>query len=311
MQIRRRWLTLAPLLVAVAAMTPPVQHAQTAPQTDVACNEPALPDVFFSRAETVLRVSVDDGDRRPVVCMTRENFQVWEDGRLQDICFFSNDDLPLTIGLVADARQSDLAALGLTFARARRVDDEFFAIAFDDTAHDLMSADLPFTHDAAVLHDALLHLPIGKGSGLYDAVVHGLDYAARGRLDQRALIVISDGRDTTSRTTFAQLFDRVALSPTVIYTIATASHERAGPVPDALEQLASLSGGAAFSVNASGDIASILEWIARDLRTSYTIGYVPPDPEDGVKFRKLDVALVGRDRAARVRYREGYVGGPR
>ena len=88
-------------VVGIGSITPAsVRRAQPVPQSDVACNEPALPDSFFSRGEVLLRVSVTDDDHNPMACLTREDFTITEDGRPQTITSFLDLDVPLTVGLV-------------------------------------------------------------------------------------------------------------------------------------------------------------------------------------------------------------------
>ena len=305
-------------VVGIGSITPaPVRRAHPALQSDVACNEPALPDSFFSRGEVLLRVSVTDDDRNPIACLTREDFTIMEDGRPQTITSFLDLDVPLTVGLVVDASEGmagsrdDIDAAALAFARANRPDDEFFTIAFNDTVNDLMSADAPFTHQPAVLRDALRKRHVSGRRALYDAVAHGLDHAARGRLDYRALIVISSGHDTASRLTLAQLVDRLAGSPTVVYAIGIVAPDGADAERDVLKRLASITGGDAFFARTASDLMPTLERIARDIRTSYTIGYVPPDQVDSDRFREVKVTLTRPNRAARLQYRTGYTGGLR
>jgi Ca-activated chloride channel family protein len=225
--------------------------------------------------------------------------------------------MPLTVGLIVDASAAmarssdDLVAAALAFARANRPEDEFFAIAFNDNVNDLMSADSPFTHRPEVLRNALRQRHIGGRRALYDAVAHGLDHAARGRLDDRALVVISSGPDTTSRVTLAQLLGRLAGSPTVVYAIGIVAPDGAVADRNVLKRLTSVTGGDAYFVRTSSELTRNLELIARDIRTSYTIGYVPPDPEDTEKFREVKVTLAQATGPARLRHRTGYIGGLR
>jgi Ca-activated chloride channel family protein len=318
MTVWTRSLCLLAAVVGIGSIMPAsARRAQPVPQADVACNEPALPDSFLSRAEVSLRVSVTDDDLGPIACLTGEDFTVTEDGGLQTITSFLDLDVPLTVGLVVDASAAmagsgdDIVGAALAFARANRPEDEFFAIAFNDTVNDLMSADSPFTHQPAVLRNALRKRDVGGRRALYDAVAHGLDHAARGRLDYRALVVISSGHDTASRVTLAQLLDRLAGSPTVVYAIGIVAPDEAGGERDVLKRLTSLTGGDAYFVRTSSELTRNLERIARDIRTSYTIGYVPPDPEDTEKFREVKVTLARANSAARLRYRPGYIGGLR
>jgi hypothetical protein len=85
-------------MTVMITLRPTAQSVAPVPQTDVSCNEPALPDTFLSRAEIVmLRVSVTDADRRPIAGLTRGDFTVREDGQPQAVRFFSDDDVPVTV----------------------------------------------------------------------------------------------------------------------------------------------------------------------------------------------------------------------
>src|SRR5690348_2193716 len=95
---------VAALLACAIGLSLRAAGSQAALQNDAACNEPALPDTFFGQNElVVLRVSVTDDDLKPIACLTRENFQLREDGKLQKIRSFSDDDVPATVGVVVDA----------------------------------------------------------------------------------------------------------------------------------------------------------------------------------------------------------------
>jgi Ca-activated chloride channel family protein len=304
---------LASFVVMTQTMTlRPTAQAPPAVETDVACNEPALPDTFLSSTDIImLRVSVTGADHRQLAGLSRDDFMVWDDGRPQTIRFFSDNEVPVTVGLIVDASaglasaQTELAAAGLALAHESRGEDEFFAIEFTDTVRDLMSPDSPFTHQPGILNDAPLQTR-ARGRTLYDAVAHGLDHAARGRLDQRALIVISGGRDTASALTFAELLERVAASPTVVYAIGMFAADDSPADQEPLTRLASLSGGDAFFPKEAAELQSIVERIARDMRTSYTIGYAPASVNDTIGFHQVEVRLSDAYRGARLRHRDGY-----
>lgn len=275
---------------------------------------PAQAPTFFSHTDVVLlRVSVTDRQHRPLTGLMRSDFIVREAGQLQTIGFFSDEDLPVTVGLIVDtsgsmaAKHKDVVTAGLAFATASRADDEFFAVEFNDAVRDMMSPGVLFTNQPAALRRALLEARVGGRTALYDAVAHGLEYLKRGEQDQKALVVVSDGRDNASRLTFPNLADRVAASPAVIYTIGVFEAGNPDANPGVLKRLADLSGGVAFFPKDSIEIRSILERIASDIRTSYTIGYMPANAAGSFRFRDVEVLLTKGHTDATVRHRHGYV----
>jgi VWFA-related protein len=260
----------------------------------------------------VLRVSVTDRKQDLVAGLTKDDFTLYEDGRRQVISVFSSDDMPVTIGLVIDGsssmapRREHVIAAGLAFARSSRADDEFFMIDFNEHVHDGLPEEVPFTSDTDVLRSALSRMRTRGKTALYDAVAHGLDYLDRGHRDQKALIVVSDGRDNESVMTFSQLTQKAAASRAVIYAIGLAEEGSADANPGILKRLAAITGGEAFFPNETAALVTTLERIARDIRTSYTLGYVPTDASDDGRFRRVRVLVRGTPGGTHVRHRDGY-----
>ncbi len=288
-----------------------------APAASIArtAQEPARPTFRADSDLVVLRINVTNRSGGPVSTLRQDDFIVYEDGRPQPISFFSNEDVPVTVGLVIDNSSSmgtkryQVITAALAFANASHADDELFVVHFNEHIRDGLPSDQPFTNDPHVLRSALLHVGAAGRTALYDAVGYALAYLERGRHDVKILLVLSDGRDNASATTFDELAAKAAASDAVIYTVGLFEQSDPDANPGVLKRLARLSGGDAFVPGDVDDVIPLLQRIAHEIRTAYTIGYVPINPKrDGV-FRKLRVSVRESGRDLRVRHREGYIPG--
>lgn len=296
-------LTLAglTLLLAVALGAPDVLRAQD----------------FSSAVDAVtLNVRVTHSGNY-VGDLAQSAFTVLEDGRPQEIAFFASQNTPATVGLIVDSSISmhalrDTLVEGATaFAAAATPGDEFFAIAFNEERWPALPPRQPFTTDANVLRDALNTAIRPRGrTGLYDAIGAGLRYAARGTLSRRVLVVISDGGDNASTATLSQIVAETRASNVVLYGVALVDPLDNGARPDVLKQLARQTGGDAFTPRNADEIRRALERIARDIRHTYTLAYVPSGSADGV-FHEIRVLVTPPDRQrVSVSTREGYLRWP-
>ena len=227
---------------------------------------------------------------------------------------FGREDEPVTVGLVIDGSVSmrevrDLVIAGGTaFARAGNPRDQFFALAFNETVRSALPADLRFTSDPEVLRQALQSAITARGrTALFDAIGEGLDYAARGAHLRKALVVVSDGADNASRTTFDQALVRLQSSNVVVYSVALVDELNHDASPARLRRMAEGSGGDAFRPTSAKQTAAAFDQIARELRRSYTLAYTPTSALDG-RFHGLAVKVVGPGRSGlSVRVRSGYM----
>jgi len=282
---------------------------------DPAQGPPADQDVRF-RAGTdtvVLHVSVRDRRGRDVDNLPQSAFTILEDGSPQPITTFTNDDVPVTVGLVVDASVSMLpirdqvVGAATAFAKASHPQDDMFALAFNERVRASLPEEAPFTADPEVLRLALASSIAARGrTALFDAVNVGLDYVSRGRYERRMLVVISDGGDNASRTPLDRVMARIQASNAVIFTIAL--KDPYGPAGDAkvMRALAEASGGQAFSPRNMDEVSDALGVIAHELRHSYTVGYSAPRPEQrGYRRVRVDVAAQNGQKLV-VRTRAGY-----
>jgi Ca-activated chloride channel family protein len=270
---------------------------------------------FSSRSElVVLRVSVVDKRAGFVSGLPREAFVVREDGRPQPIHFFENEDTPVTVGLVIDnsgsmqRRRAGVIAAGMAFADSSHPDDELFTLNFNERVWPGLPAGQPFTTDHNELRRALDRSTTRGQTALFDAVAMGLRHLDEGNRTRKVLVVVSDGADNASRTSFADVLDAALRKDVVIYTIGMYDPNDRDAKPRLLRELAEATGGEAFFPRADQDVTPLLQRIARDIRSSYTVGYVPPPGAESQR-RSVQVECRSHDgRKLAVRARSSYIG---
>jgi Ca-activated chloride channel homolog len=261
----------------------------------------------------VLHATVLDRKRRPVAGLGQANFQIYEDGVLQEIESFSHEDIPVTVGLVIDnsgsmrPKRTEVSAAALAFAHSSNPKDQLFLVNFNEHVSFGLPANRPFTDDIAQLEIALSTLTANGKTALYDAVAAALAHLKQSKLDKQVLIVISDGADNASRYDAAQVLTTAKQSEAIIYTIGIYEQDDPDRNPGALKQLAKATGGEAFLPTSVKDVTAICERIARDIRSQYTITYTPTNIKYDGKYRSIQVKAEapGRIRLF-VRTRAGY-----
>ena len=274
---------------------------------------------FSSQAAlVVLHVTVKDRRGSYVTDLAESAFTIFDEERSQPITAFTAADSPVTVGLIVDSsgsmragRDRVVAAAG-AFAAASRRQDDLFAVTFNENVRNVLSESTPFTSDPALLEAALRNGIRAYGrTALYDAIAHGLDYVSRGRHPRRVLIVVADGGDNASETTFDSVLRQAQASNAAIYAVGVIDPLDRTADRGRLADLARATGGEAFFPRRVDDLAEVLHRIAEEIRHTYTLGFVPPDARHGDVFRRLrvEVRAPGR-RGLTVRTREGYRSGP-
>ena len=285
--------------------------------------------MFSAESElVVLHVAVQDRKGGYVGGLGQEAFRVSENRQPQTISFFHNQDAPVTVGLLIDGSGSMgpnremVIAASLAFSKAMNPQDEFFVLGFNEEIHTPLPPDKPFTQHEPTLRIALIQAIQARGqTAIYDAVNAGLTYVSQGGFERQVLVVVSDGGDNASAVTRAQILARAQAANAVIYAIALVDPMDQDADPGFLSQLSETTGGVAFRPKNAGDVEEILQQVARDIRNTYTIGYVPSGttplkPAKAASAEKLrriavDVRLPSGQKLA-VRTRRGYLaGGPK
>lgn len=261
----------------------------------------------------VLHASVQNKERIPVAGLGKKDFQVYEDGVLQQIESFSHGDIPVSVGLVIDnsgsmrPKRSEVIAAALAFAHASNAKDQMFVVNFNERVFFGLPAGLAFTNSVMQLEVALSTLAAEGMTALYDATFSGLEHLKKGDRDKKVLIVISDGGDNASRHNLAQILTLAKQSEAIIYTIGIFDVDDIDRNPKALKQMAKATGGEAFLPNSVKEVVPICERIAHDIRNQYTITYTPTNTTYDGKNRVIEIkARTPEGERLIVRTRTGY-----
>jgi Ca-activated chloride channel homolog len=274
----------------------------------------AGPSTISTKTEfVVLPVSVTDATGSFISGLSLQNFRVYEDGRLQNVTAFQQQDTPVTVGLIVDhsrsmgPRLSEVAVAVSAFAQSSNPRDEMFVVDFnDDVSVELMDGKA-FSHDPAELAKAVHAVRARGRTALYDAIAEGLVHLQLGRDDRKALIVVSDGGDNASQQKLSQVLALAHQSQAAIYSIGLLGDDE-DVDPAALRHLAKATGGIAYFPNVADTVTTVSAQIARDLREQYTLGFVPEQANTGRAFRKIEVKVDAPGHGkVRVRTRSGYV----
>jgi VWFA-related protein len=276
------------LVLAVAAQTLPVR--------DRAAVTSEQPFRLTATAELVLLdVSVKDGAGKHVPALGKADFQVYENGKLQTITQFGSDDVPVTVGLVIDtsgsmrSKYGDVVMGALTLIHASNPRDEVFVVNFGDRVSYGLPDGVPFTDDVSQLRAALmLGAPAGR-TALYDAILSSLHHLEQGKRDKKTLVLISDGGDNSSSHAPEEVMRSVRESRATIYAIGVYDADDQDRDPALLRRLVQVSGGEAFFPERLEQVTAICRQIASDIRTRYTVGYVPVRSGEPSSLRKIKV----------------------
>jgi len=277
---------------------------------------PRSATTFVSRSElVVLHVSVVDGDAGFVGGLPREAFVVHENGRPQPVALFEHNDTPVTIGLVIDNSQSmatrreTVIEAGMAFAAASNPADELFTVNFNEQVWTGLPDGQPFTSNYGELRTALLRAGARGKTALFDALDRAMRHLDGGTLPRKALLVVSDGGDNASTATFEQVLDSALRRDVVIYAIGLTDRYGRDARPEVLRKLAKVTGGEAFFPSQTSEIPHLMERVARDIRSTYTLGFVPAPSDGSARPRTIRVEVHAPDRRRfSVRSRSLYLG---
>jgi Ca-activated chloride channel family protein len=278
----------------------------------VPAQQPVRADRPFTSGVEIISITatVTDAEGHLVVGLPREAFEVFEDGERQVITQFTNERVPVGLGLLLDASDS---MYGTRIKDARTaVDrflfelldpaDEFFIFAFNHRPWPLTS--WTRAHDE-VQHALAATKPSG-GTAIYDAVLESLPLMTKRTRQRAAILVISDGADTASNASLRDVRTALLRSDAFVYAIAIDSPDRQAINTrvnvDTLREITVETGGRTEVVRSSADLADATARIAEELNSQYVLGYSSSHPADG-RFHSIRVRAAGY----RVGARHGYV----
>jgi Ca-activated chloride channel family protein len=230
---------------------------------------------------------------------------------------FQAGDIPVTLGLVVDNsgsmrnKRPEVVTAALTFVQQSNPKDELFIVNFNDMVRFGLPKQIPFTDVHGPLREALLGNPVQGRTALNDALKAALAHLEKGKQDKKALVVISDGGDNMSGTTDDEVFRLARLSRATIYTIGIYDSDDKDRNPGFLKKLAAITGGEAFLPDDhDGKLVPVGEKIAKDIRSRYTLGYIPSNRSMDGALRKVRVLAKGEGRnKLEVRTRTEYLAG--
>lgn len=267
-----------------------------------------------------LTLTVTDYYGRYVSGLSKEAFTIWDENVEQDITFFSDADAPVSIGILFDISGS---MSGDKIGKARNAlerfintshpSDEYFLIAFNSRAQLLMDR----TRDGEAVLQKLTLVEPKNNTALYDACYLGVERVTRGVHSKKAILIISDGQDNSSRYNFKEVRRLMKESDVVIYSVGIMDGRDASS-PEGmqgqafLDELSSVTGGKSFYPQTNVELDEIFERIALELRHQYSIGYTPKNFQPDGKWHKVKVKVKpprGLPRLT-VRSREGYYATP-
>lgn len=270
-------------------------RAEEAPETDRRSN------IRIDTTLVLIPVSVTDPMNRFVTGLEREHFKVFEDKVEQEVKQFSSEDAPLSVGLVFDSSGS----MGSKLAKSRQAiaqffktanpEDEFFLVQFNDRP----SLVVPFTHDTEQIQSQLTFTQSKGRTALLDGIYLAMNQMKKAKNPRKALIVVSDGGDNSSRYTESEIKNAVREADVQVYAIGIfepiggrgrTPEEMSGP--GLLNEVAEQTGGRHFPVENLNELPDVAAKIGIELRNQYVVGYSPKNQERDGKYRRVNVKLV-------------------
>jgi Ca-activated chloride channel homolog len=299
-------------LMVLALLDWPLRSQEQAP-------DQGAPSLLFRAGIDVvsLNVTVTDPAGRYVTDLAEDELSVFEDGAKQDLTFFSRTNFPVTLAFLIDTSSSmedkmltaQEAAIG--FARRLRPQDQAEVIDFDSRAEVRQT----FTSSIPDLERAIRKTAAGGSTSLYNAVYISLKELKKTQVSpakevrRQAVILLTDGEDTSSLVTFDEVLELARRSETTIYAIGLMSADSTSSrgfreANFALRQFSGETGGRAFFPNDIKDLASTYGQIFEELSSQYTVGYMSKNPRADGAWRRIVVRVTRPNVTARTK--EGY-----
>lgn len=264
--------------------------------------------------------TVRDKHKSIVTGLTKDDFQVYEDGQLQEITDFSAEsNLPVTLGMLLDTSGSEYYMLSAEkdagsrfFARILRKGDLGLVMSFD-TDIDLLA---DFTDDRGVLNRALnraqINIPGGGsittqgplptsgngGTNFYDAVYLAAHDKLSGEAGRKAVVVLTDAEDTGSKLKLQDAVEAAQRTDTVVHILLVAED---GGDQTVAKRLTDETGGRMIVVRNEKNLEAAFDQISEELRFQYTLGYSPSNKSHDGGYRKIKVDMKNKDYSALAR----------
>ena len=264
--------------------------------------------------EVILHATVVDDQNHLITALARNNFAVYEDGKLQEVTSFRQERVPVALGILIDnsgsmlPKRAKVNDAALRLVDASQQEDRVFVVNFGEDAF----LDQDYTQDVGKLRAALQRVETRGSTALYDALIGAVDHLHKtSPLQKQVLLVVTDGRDNASQATFQEALHKLqSKNGPVLYTIAL---ELTGRPDEGLQRslstLSEQTGGTAFFPSSLDEVQSIASAIARDIRSQYVIGYRSSNPHTPGVYHSIKVQALGGSTPLRVATRAGYYSG--
>lgn len=283
MKLRKHGVSLAiPILALWSLGLLPAQQAKKQVPT------------FSVGVETVfIKVSVTDPLNRYVTGLEKEHFRIYEDKVEQSITHFTHESAAISVGILFDvsASMKDNNNIGSAknaitrFLETGNPEDEFFLIEFNQNTTLVQN----FTSSGSTIQNAVAFgQPKGR-TAIYDAVYMGLEKAKEGKNEKKALILVTDGEDNSSRYSSAEVREFAKESDVQIYAIG--EEGKLGYGRSEIQNIVAMTGGRAFFPNNFSELDYYIDLIHAELRNQYVLGYVPTNKIHDGKWRRIRVKL--------------------
>jgi VWFA-related protein len=274
-------------------------------------------DIRVDTTLVLIPVSVTDPMSRFVTGLEKDNFKLSEDKVDQEITQFSSEDAPLSVGIVFDTSGSMGAKLQRSrqavtqFMKTANPQDEFFLIEFSDRPEIVQ----PFTSETEEIQNRLTFTQAKGRTALLDGVYLAMNQMKKAHNPRKAILIISDGGDNSSRYTETEVKNAVREADVQIYAIGifepAASRGRTVEEmsgPGLLAEMAEQTGGRHFSVDNLAELPDVAAKIGIELRNQYLLGYSPKNATRDGKYRRVQVKLVKTTGLPQLRamFRTGY-----
>ncbi len=262
-------------------------------------------------------VTVTDSLNRPIIDLPKQNFMLYEGGVAQPIRYFSNEDAPISVGLILDCSGSmrnkieyEREAVAEFFKYANPQDD-YFAITVSSHPEVIATS----AQSIGTIQEKLGTTEPRGGTALYDAVYLGISRMRSAAHQRKALVIISDGGDNRSRYSLKEIKSVVEEANVLAYGIGVFDDL---PIPlfktleerwgrKWLDEMTEATGGRTLAADNRRQIPQIAAMISRELRNQYVLGYRPSNTAHDGKWRKVQVRLAPSATPLQVHYKQGYL----
>lgn len=254
-----------------------------------------------------VNASVSDRDGRFVPGLTRDRFQLLEDGKPQTILHLANEESPLEIVMAVDISGSmgsaleELKSAVRQFLSQLRPSDRITLVAFNEEMFPLTNRE----SDPAARLAAVDQLTAWGSTTLYDVILRSLELLSR-QPGRRSLVVFTDGEDQSSQATFATVDRALRSSDSALFMVALGRGRKQAALRDTLEVLAEPTGGRALFSENPAELGATFATLLTELSHQYLVGYESTNVKKDGAWRKLELEVPGT--RYRVRARQGYFG---